>query len=308
MYKTIKNKALFNWIKFILVISLAVVCYFQWTKIPWNDATGIQLKHPIYLLFSLLLIPANIWLEQMKWKKTLMQSELSVEKEVLTSSFYAGWISGILTPNMLGNFIGRMFYFQKRDRLKIILNTLISNFAQFLVSIVFGVLGVLILNTFPENIALNLFWIIILSILIIGLITFYFAWHLFPFPTKFKKRFFERLKAILKNSLRFRVDLLYLSALRHLVFSFQFFFMFNAFQEAWDLNVLFWIWQLYLWTTLTPSIFIGKLMVRETIAVWIFTQIGFLGFPTLLSSLFIWVGNVLLPALIGLLIIKNRKS
>ncbi len=307
MHKSIKNKALKGSIKGILLIVLLTIFYFQWSKIPWTEANSLSILNPEMIGLSIALIPLNLWFEFKKWTLTLTQSRVKTDKKVKLDSFFAGWITGVITPNMLGNFIGRMYYFQKRDRWSIVLNTLISNFAQFLPSILFGLIALLSLQQIPGQTSINSSWYILILLLILLLVLFYFTWHLIPFPQKIKPRFFKRLKGILQHSLSYRLQLFYLSILRHLVFSLQFFFMFNAFQVAMDFSILLWIWQLYLWTTLTPSILMGKLMVRESLAVWIFVPLGFYGLPILITSLLIWLGNVLLPALFGILILKMKR-
>lgn len=308
MYKTKKNKALLILWKILLFLGLLLLFYFQWDKIKWSDQKGISLVSPLALLGSILLIPLNVGIEKIKWKLTLKQSKIASDPSTINASFYAGWVSGLLTPNMLGNFIGRMYYFQKSERIIIILQTLIANFAQFIPSILFGLIALLFLQKLPTQNDLSEIQILLVSLSLLFILALYFNLHHLPFQKIHKANWLKRLAQILKSSLGFRTKLLLWSILRHLIFTTQFFLMLNAFQNAWEWDHYLWIWQLYLWSTLTPSLFIGKLMVRESLAVWIFTQVGLMGFPILISSLLIWTGNVLLPGIFGLFFIKKTKE
>jgi uncharacterized membrane protein YbhN (UPF0104 family) len=65
------------------------------------------------------------------------------------------------------------------------------------------------------------------------------------------------------------------------------------------------IWQVYLLTMLIPSMFFGKIGVRESVALFVLTGIGMNEFAVLFASLVIWFVNSLSPAILGLIICKN---
>jgi hypothetical protein len=57
--------------------------------------------------------------------------------------------------------------------------------------------------------------------------------------------------------------------------------------------------------TLTPSLFLGKIVVRESIAVAILGFAGIAPIPVLLSSLSTWLLNLIIPAIWASLKIKK---
>ena len=89
------------------------------------------------VILFLSLMPLNWFIEWLKWKTIVASKNISLR--VRWHSFLSGIVSGVVTPAYAGNFIGRIFYFDKEDRKEIILNTLVSNGSQFIISITLGI-------------------------------------------------------------------------------------------------------------------------------------------------------------------------
>ncbi len=288
----------------ILLAVIAVFFYFQFIKIDWSKEK-IQLIHPFYLIITLLLVPMNWFLEWIKWVITLNIAEVQTTQKIKLNAFFAGIITGMLTPNMLGNFIGRIYYFERRNRISLIVLTLVSNYAQFIASIVFGIIGILILGRIPIDLEIDQFNFILIVIgLVVILFYFNFEWFF-----KFLKRK-ARIHLLIRNIKRrrmYRWKILLLSFLRHGIFTLQFSFMLHAFGENLSLENVFWIWQVYLWVTIAPSLILGKLAIRESIAIWVLTLAGMGELTVLISSFLIWTFNLLLPTIIGLFICKEKR-
>jgi hypothetical protein len=84
--------------------------------------------------------------------------------------------------------------------------------------------------------------------------------------------------------------------------------MFNAFEDATNMDTFLWIWQIFLWTTLVPSLWFGKLVIRESIALLVLGSVGFGQVEILTSSILIWIFNLAIPSLIGIIICKQNNS
>ena len=288
----------------ILLAVIAVFFYFQFIKIDWGKEK-IQLIHPFYLILTLLLVPINCLIEWLKWVITIHVAEVQTTQKIKLNAFFAGIITGMLTPNMLGNFIGRIYYFDRRNRISLIVLTLVSNYAQFIASIVFGIIGILILGKIPIDLEIDQFNFILIAIgVIVSVFYFNFEWFF-----KFLKRK-ARIHLLIRNIKRrrmYRWKILFLSFLRHGIFTLQFSFMLHAFGENLSLENVFWIWQVYLWVTIAPSLILGKLAIRESIAIWVLTLAGMGELTVLISSFLIWTFNLLLPTIIGLFICKEKR-
>lgn len=305
-----KNYKLSKWL--FQLILLGLVCYFfyqQLSKISISSFGEIKLVSPMEIVVSILLVFLNWYAEFLKWRISVKLVHKESSKNIQFKSFMSGVLSGFLTPNLLGNFVGRMYYFKRVHRSSIILLSLLSNSAQFLASMLFGVLSLFLLN-FPFQINEN--WIIGLQVLttsaILVCLIYYFSFE-FYYPRYFKRKkwfgiFLQRLKSVKS----IRIKLLLLSLLRHFVFTLQYVLVLHAFGVTFKLEVYILIWNVYFWSTLIPSLWFGKLIIRESVAIWIFTLNGYEGEVVLLSSVIIWFINQGLIAIVSVPFLKWKQD
>lgn len=299
-----KQKTIFIFLKLILLLVVIFFFYFQFKKVNWSNQT-IYVENPFSLLFVLLLVPVNWFFEWRKWLLTLSVVDVYAKPATKIHAFFAGIVTGMLTPNMLGNFIGRIYYFDRNHRIALVVLTLVTNYAQFIASIFLGIIALLILNKSPWDLDIaQLNWVFIALAIFFLLIYFNFEWVF-----KYIKRK-TRMYLLIRNLQRrraFRWKILGLSMLRHAVFTLQFSLMLSAFGEDFSFQNMLWIWQFYLWLTLAPSLFLGKLAIRESVAIWVLTAAGMGELTIVISSFLIWVFNLLLPTVIGLFIFKRHS-
>lgn len=299
-----KQKTIFIFLKLILLLVVIFFFYFQFKKVNWSNQT-IYVENPFSLLFVLLLVPVNWFFEWRKWLLTLSVVDVYAKPATKIHAFFAGIVTGMLTPNMLGNFIGRIYYFDRNHRIALVVLTLVTNYAQFIASVFLGIIALLILHKSPWDLDIaQLNWVFIALAIFFLLIYFNFEWVF-----KYIKRK-TRMYLLIRNLQRrraFRWKILGLSMLRHAVFTLQFSLMLSAFGEDFSFQNMLWIWQFYLWLTLAPSLFLGKLAIRESVAIWVLTAAGMGELTIVISSFLIWVFNLLLPTVIGLFIFKRHS-
>lgn len=296
------RRNIFQIVKLILFIGVVFLVYGQINKLKESDWVQFDVDQPLFLVLAFVLVFPNIWLSYRKWKLSLSLVTPTTSLHIRTHSFFAGIVTGMLTPNMIGNFLGRFYYFSSRDRIPITMLTLYSNYAQFLASLTFGWIAFLLLGGLPflsmdERLGWALGGAVGLAYLIYIGVDRLVAWW-------FKRAQFREL---LKGKKQYRWSLLALSYLRFLVFTVQFLFVLAAFGEPISWNSVFAIWVVYLMTLFTPSLFLGKIGVRESIALWVLTGFGMNGFSILFASLIVWSMNSLLPALVGLYLCKKPE-
>jgi hypothetical protein len=285
-------------VKLIFTGIVLAIIYTQLKKIDWKDLHPISIVHPISLVSALLLAFVNQYLEYRKWKSTLTFLDESTQT---VQSYLAGVLTGFLTPSLLGNFIGRMYYYPRKKRTHIIVLTLLGNGAQFIASISFGLLAVALLGQeqlhiprFNSGIALG---VIALMLLV------YFLFDKSPVPIQKWK---NKIIPLLAGTEKLRFKILLFSLIRYLVFSIQYSLLFHAFGISFSRDLVLWVWQIYFWSTLAPSLWLGKLFIRESIALWILLPI--IGHPEiiLLSSVSLWIINHGVTALIALPFFKKQ--
>ena len=307
MLKIKKNqKNIFLFVKLILFAGVLYVLYSQINQFDKNEWTAFHLVNPISFVVAVLLVYPNIWLAYMKWKLTLLTIGTDSDKKTRVQSFFAGIVTGILTPNMIGNFIGRFYYFERKHRSQIITFTLLCNFAAFIASVTLGTLAVLFMGRIFVLKESNQLVTWLFACVLIAYIFYFFIDNLLA---RFrKKEFAYNFKKILRDNRWYRVKILGLSYSRFIIFTLQFSLMLHAFGAELNFILIGSIWQVYLITMLVPSLFLGKIGVKEAIALEILGQLDINDFSILFASLIIWFVNTISPALIGFIICRDKAK
>lgn len=291
-------------LKITLLIGLAILVVWKYEATFSDKPITIHLKEPVYLLLAFLLIPVNYFFEWLKWRKVLSEQNTDFGIKTNFQAFMAGIITGVLTPNMQGNFLGRMYYYPRKHRISIIILTLWTNLAQFLISLCLGLISILLIGDYS-----NLLGKSSIVVMVIILAFFFLFYYLFG-ALQLKKptwKWWRRLQVAMKNKFAFKSWILLFGTMRYLTFAFQFFLVLIAFgAEPVTLTYLM-IFQLYFWTTIAPSLILGKLVVRESIAVWLMGGIILDEWSLILTSFIVWLINLLVPTLIGFIVCKKRE-
>jgi hypothetical protein len=293
-------------VKLILFNALIVLFFNQVFRLP-GKIQPLFIDRELPFLMCLFFIPVNWWLEWKKWTVTLNEAKFELPIKRQRDAFGAGMITGFFTPSMLGNFIGRLAFFTPSQQLKVSYLTQYSNLAQFTVTICVGFLAIACTSgsTLPSPFAGN--WGALGSV-------FSFICLLIYVGSDFLVRKVKWLKlriAFLQEepvSFRYRLKLLGLSAIRHFVFTIQFSLLLAAFGVDFNWENILVIWQIYLWVTIVPSLFFGKIVIRDSIAWWILAPLGFSAHTVLSTTLWIWILNLLLPAIFFLVLVKFRRQ
>lgn len=294
-FKAIKKQGIIRKIGVSLLFSLFVLVFFiQLRSHDWSAIQNVKIYNFNYLIVAIILVGANWFFEWKKWTDG-MKSIYYFSDEVLQKGFYAGMIAGFLSPSALGNFLGRMTAVNKGCKSKVVATTVMGNGAQFIISLTFGVSSLLLIKILPDFI--SSLWLKIMLVIIV-LLGWYIYFHIGRVGI-LKNFLTKHLPSFVSISYRLRARLIFWSAIRFLIFSFQFFLILKAFQPELNFEVWFWIWQVYLWTTLSPSLFLGKLFIRETMAIFILSYAGVELPIALLSCVFIWLINNALPSFLA---------
>jgi len=280
-------------------------------KASFSDSRVLNFILVIVLMF------VNWSLEALKWKISV-QSVQPVSFFRSLKAIFSGVSFSVTTPNRTGEYLGRVLYMDDGNRLKVISLTILGSISQLIVTILFGLLGLLILQFDIDKLNLPgwLQWIKNIGVAggVFGLIfltVFYFriGW-LVKWIDKIPaiKKYIWLINELEKADTTLLLRLLSISLLRYLVFATQYFLLFRFFgidvnwwQGFWGISIVFFI------MAIIPSIelfeVVGKVFVTQEIFA-IFTAntlaIGFV--PTT-----IWFINLVIPAAIGSLLIIGIK-
>ena len=303
MYKTIKNSRIIERFgKVIVTLLLLIFCFIQFSAIDWQQFKKIQLTQPLYFIFALILIIFNIAFEFLKWNLIVNKVKVVTSTKVRISSFFAGTATAFITPNLLGNFIGRIYYFERKYRGKIITHTLLSNGAQFISSMIGGIISILILGNKVKMLQSFPSLLFIFFLLVLLLIYFVFD-KIFKSHKKL-----NRISLTLQNTTLLRTEFILLSLTRHLVFTSQYVCVLVSFGVNFDTEIYLYIFQIFFWSTLIPSIWIGKLFIRESVALYLLSTIISSGAIIICSAFLVWCLNQVFPALVSLIFIRKKNE
>ncbi|MNV06511.1 hypothetical protein D3C71_968930 [compost metagenome] len=290
-----------TFIKLLAFVAVIWSLYVQLSKVDWEHATGLEIKHWWALVLAFLLLIPNLWLEFLKWKR--ITKPLNVADKLVKNAFWAGVASGFMSPNGWGNFLGRLIFFQKRETIYIIFSTALANLSQLIPTLLFGLFAALV--TYGNS---NSVWIATASGSLIILVGYFYGDYLLP-----KKRssftFVRRLQSIRGRYQNLKRPFLALSLVRFAVFSLQYVLLFVTFgyEDFWFLLIN--IWLIYLFTSFVPSLWSGKVLIRETAALFVFSGTIVSAPDVIVSSIIIYLINIALPAFMSSFIwLPKRKK
>ena len=296
---------------FFVLIKISIVVaafYFIYLKLMKNSDlnyssfsellaknTIFSLKNGVILIF---LSFFNWFLEIVKWQQLVTPIKNIGFKNALEQTLGA-LTASLFTPNRIGEYGAKAMYYTKDYRKRILLMNLIGNLLQMGITLLFGCIGIYF---FVKEFQVVLNVSNVLQLLIIGLIGTSILVFFVPKTKLTIKGFsFEKISTFIKNyPMKIMAYGVVLSLLRYLIFSFQFYFLLLLFGiEITYLHAIMVIASMYLLASIIPSIFIFDVVVKGSVAVYLF---GFMGVNavTILSIVtLMWLFNFVIPSVFG---------
>ena len=300
-----------RWLLFFqITVSVLAIFYVVYKIISfayWNDFfiwINNNIKSFLWLIaIQLCLSFINISVETLRWR--LLTSLLEKQKffDSMRQVLY-GILIGMITPAKLGEPVGKSLLLRKGNRYRGIILSFTGSLFQNFVIIAVGILALIILKhnyirfieLFPILSEKILFYILIISILIIlvvfALLKLYFL--------KQKKGLIRKLSFYLqilkKITIKKLINLLLLTILRYIIFSFQFLLVLT-FLDILVTPMQFWLIPFYyLIITFLPAIALADLGVRSSAALIVFGVFCNNSAAIISATFIIWFFNLVLPA------------
>jgi uncharacterized membrane protein YbhN (UPF0104 family) len=267
-----------------------------------------------YLLLILILIPVNWGIESLKWKY-ILRKYCPINYINAFKSVVAGVSTGIITPNRIGEFGGRILYLPKTYRKKGTVLSLISSYAQYFTTLLIGIPALVIfISTKESQISVGENYLMVLLLVTLsGLIMLLFfrldiiEKILLKLP--FIKKHEESVHQLSQLPRKDLYNLLMLSILRYTVFIIQFFFMCQFFSlEIHFIEVLIAGASLYFLMSLLPMFTLGEPGLRAGLTAILFGQFTLNITGVISASVLLWIFNVLLVSLTGAIILFTKKN
>ena len=283
------------------------------------DHVLLQLQQN-YLLIGLVIFMMllNWFLESLKWKFLISKIE---EVSILRSirAVFSGITISAFTPNRVGEYAGIVFCLEEADRIQGVLITVIGSMAQLLTTIVFGLIGILLLpNLMPAFDAflsqiifaypIMLFIIILLSVLLVTLFLNASIFAVILSKLKFLRKFTKYNEVFTFYNSSDLLEVLLYSVARYIVFTTQFFILLQVFAvDVSYIDAIILTTTMLFVISIIPTIAITEIGVRGSVALFLFGLVSVNTVGILSATFVMWIINLLLPALIGTIFIFTLK-
>jgi len=266
-------------------------------------------------LAALLFMPLNWFIETFKWQFIVKKIQ-NINFGFALKAVFAGITLGIFTPNRIGEIAGRVLFLDKGKRTFGLFASGLCSFAQFITTIITGLIGFgVLLMFFPEKTsASSLFdhisFYLIILILIILILIYFNVKKLKPLILKFP--FFQNKSDQLHyfSEIKFS-DMLYLlilSSARYLVFFTQFYFLLVYYDiQISILESYVSISLMFLCTTLIPTNTLAELGIRGSFSIFFIGMFSSNVLQIVLAAFVLWFINIAFPSVLGSIFFINRR-
>jgi hypothetical protein len=295
---------------FVLIkISIVVAAFYfiyqkltQNAELNFNHFLDISFKNSVFsfknITFLVILSIFNWFIEILKWRNLVIPiKKISLKKA--TEQSLGALTASLFTPNRIGEYGAKAMYFTKPFRKQIVLINLISNIMQMLVTTAFGIVGLSILaHQYTWQLSsLKTLQILLICLLIIGFILFLVVKTNPSIKGVSVKKILDFVLKYPKKTVFIGLSL---SLNRYLIFSFQFYFLLHVFKlEITYFEAMTFITSMYLLASVIPSIFIFDVVIKGSVAVFLFNFISVNSITILSISTIMWLLNFVLPSFIG---------
>ncbi|CAM3507813.1 lysylphosphatidylglycerol synthase domain-containing protein [Flavobacterium saliperosum] len=298
----------------VLLIKLLIVggaFYFIYTqlanndKLDWTKFQKLVLEKQSFanITFILFLTFLNRFLEILKWQN-LVEVIRKIKLGEASKQVLGALTAGLFTPNGIGEYAGKALFFEKAQAKKIVFLNLICNGIQMILTIVFGIFGLLYFNAHFDVITTKTVGILF------GILTLLVTVLFFTKKINIKGYSFEKLihkineipKCIHQKNILLAIG-------RYLVFSHQYYFLFLIFDVEMPYFLLMaTIASVYFLASSLPTFQFLDFAVKGSVAVYFFGLLGVNEWIVVFISTLMWFLNVVIPVVIGSYFVLNFKA
>lgn len=252
----------------------------------------------------------NWLLEAAKWRLLVSKKEYMSYKQAL-QAVLSGVALNMITPNQLGDFVGRLMHLRKLDKVRGTLVTVIGHTAQVIMTAAFGLFAFTWFLLKQDTLSLvQADWIyltlfVVTTITLIAYLNISALEHL-PLGKKIKP-YLDAFKGYRRSEL---VQVLSISFLRYCIFVLQNYLFLLVFNVDVSLHEgIACIIAALCAQSFIPGFVLIELGMRGASALWFFGVFTAQVAPVLLATYSLWIVNLMLPGMAGLyFILKWRQQ
>lgn len=298
----------------VLVVKLLIVggaFYFIYNQLAQNDKLDWQKFIVLFkknqsvsgIAFILLFSVLNRYFEILKWQN-LAQVIHKISVSEATKQVLGALTAGLFTPNGIGEYAGKALFFDKKDTKKVVFLNLICNGIQMVLTVVFGIFGLMYFNSKYNVITPTT--VLLLFGLLIALFLVVFVLKKITIKGYSIEKLIHKINEIPKSIHQKNI---LLGICRYLVFSHQYYFLFLAFDvDLPYITLIATISSVYFLASSLPTFQFLDFAVKGSVAVYFFGILGVNEWIVIFISTLMWFLNVVLPVVIGSYYVLNFKT
>ncbi len=287
-------------------------------ELAWQQILNSFTSTKIWLVIgAVALMLVNWGLEAVKWRISVKPVQ-QVSFQTAFKAILSGVSVSISTPYRVGEYLGRILYMNEGNKLKAVSLTVVGSISQIMVTMAMGLLGLLFMaDALAAQHILSPLWIkmiasgVCMVLVILTLFYFKLSWlvkRIDQIPAI--KKFTWLINALESFNATILFRLLSLSVIRFLVFILQYYLLFQffgvtlGFGQAWvSISLMFLV------MAVVPTIALfTDLGLKGEISLKLIGIFSTNGLGITLTTISIWLINLVIPALAGSLLILSVKK
>jgi hypothetical protein len=306
-------------VSILLKVLIGVASFFiVWYRLKsdFTESNVELLKEAVFsgsgilsVIVCLLLIPVNWGIESYKWMIVTQPVE-AINFATASRSVYSGICLGNLAPGRATEFIAKIIFFKAENRPQITVLHFINGMFQLSVTYLIGFIALAYkLNSFGED----YIWIAHTAISTAVLVILVFIISLIKIDKvlSFISHRISKQHKVEALPYRFtgkQLSILFgFSLIRYFVFFTQMILLIHLFGGSINTNVLLGTALYFLITTTIPMISFLEAAIRAAVALVVFKDTNISNTALALSSVSVWLINIILPSIIGYFILLKQN-
>lgn len=287
-------------------------------ELAWQQILDSFNSKKIWLVIGAVVLMLINWgIEAVKWRISVKPVQ-EVSFQTAFKAILSGVSVSISTPYRVGEYLGRILYMNEGNKLKAVSLTVVGSISQIMVTLLMGLAGLLLMaDALTQQHILSPLWIkmiasgVCMVLLILTLFYFKLSWlvkRIDQIPAI--KKFTWLINALENFNATILFRLLSLSVIRFLVFILQYYLLFRffgvtiGFEQAWiSISLMFLV------MAVVPTIALfTDLGLKGEISLKLIGLFSTNGLGITLTTISIWLINLVIPALAGSLLILSVKK
>ena len=276
---------------------------------------SLELGGLLFLIFAIIVMPFNWLIEISKWKLLVNNIQPFSLKQSATGVLI-GIAVGVVTPARVGEYAGRLAGVEADNRSQALMLNFINSISQNLINFIIGILGGFYFMVFKFQIDITIATSFFILAVLIALLALFFYFNIqkiinvtlkLPFSSYIMK-WIDKLLSIKEIPISVLREVLNLSFWRYMIYMIQYVLVLKFFGlDIEYYKIMAGVSLIYLVQTGIPLPPLSSLLARGQIAILVWSGFSLSMTAILAATFILWVINLIIPALFGLiLIVLNR--